>query len=233
MHNTQLNALGENIWIVEGKTVSFYSMPYTTRMTIVKLPDNKLWIHSPIALTPTLQQEVNALGFVAHLVAPNSLHHLFLAQWQSAFPDAVLWGTPEVIKKRNELCFTGELGSTAPTQWNSVLEQTLFSGSPIMAECVFFHKPSATLILTDLIENFSQHHFSGWQKWVAKIVGILAPNGKMPLDWRLSFLLNRREAKQHLSKIISWQPKQIVMAHGEIVTSDAMAFLNRSFDWLR
>ncbi|GAK88043.1 hypothetical protein JCM19238_5653 [Vibrio ponticus] len=71
----------------------------------------------------------------------------------------------------------------------------LFTGSAVMQESVFFHQASRTLIVTDLIENFAPQHFSPLQRNIAKVVGILAPNGKMPLDWRLTFQFNKAEAK--------------------------------------
>lgn len=44
-----------------------------------------------------------------------------------------------------------------------------------MEECVFYHSSSSTLIVTDLVENFSGKDFNYWQRVVAKGVGILAP----------------------------------------------------------
>ena len=72
-----------------------------------------------------------------------------------------------------------------------------------MQECVFYHKVSGTLIVTDLIENFSGQNFNNWQRVVAKGVGILAPNGKTPLDWRLSFVFGKSDARKHLARILA------------------------------
>ncbi|MDG2882033.1 hypothetical protein P7M59_29525, partial [Vibrio parahaemolyticus] len=116
--------------------------------------------------------------------------------------------------------------------WNSEVEQELCSGSPLMEECVFYHRLSKTLIVTDLVENFSGQDFNYWQRVVAKGAGILAPNGKMPLDWRLSFMFSKQEARKHLNKLLSWKPNILVMAHGEIVLDNADEFLQRSFKWL-
>ena len=49
-----MTEIGENIWIFEGAAVPFFTLPYTTRMTVVRLSDDELWIHSPIALTDEL-----------------------------------------------------------------------------------------------------------------------------------------------------------------------------------
>ncbi|WP_417553643.1 DUF4336 domain-containing protein [Marinomonas fungiae] len=228
-----MKRLGESIWIFEGDTVQFFSMPYSTRMTIVKLASGGLWVHSPIKLTQSITQQLHELGPVEHLIAPNHLHHLFLKEWTEAFPEAQVFGTDEVIKKRPDIHFDGSFNTPQQWPWSSDIETELFTGSTMMEECVFFHRLSHTLIVTDLIENFSAHHFKPWQRVIAGWVGILAPNGKMPLDWRLSFLFSKKQSRKHLEKILSWQPKIIVMAHGEIVQEQASDFLDRSFKWLK
>lgn len=43
------------------------------------LPDEGLWVWSPVALTEELTREVDALGTVKHIVSPNRLHHRFPA----------------------------------------------------------------------------------------------------------------------------------------------------------
>ncbi|WP_415721823.1 DUF4336 domain-containing protein [Photobacterium ganghwense] len=228
-----MEALDERIWIADGGTVPFFTLPYSTRITVVKLDDGSLWIHSPIKLSADLYQALNELGDVRYLIAPNHLHHLFLEEWQTAFPQADTYGTQEVIAKRQDLSFTGELVTKETYPWSQEIHQVLFTGSPVMQECVFFHSPSQTLIVTDLIENFSPDAFNAWQRILAKGTGILAPNGKMPIDWRLSFMCRKQEARAHMLHILAWQPKRIVLAHGEIIRDNATAFLKHSFSWLK
>lgn len=224
--------LAENIWIFEGSSVQFLGLPFSTRMTVIRLSNGDLWIHSPINLSKTLIEQVTRLGPVKYLIAPNHLHHLFLADWIDAYPSAEVYGTDEVIKKRDDISFNGSFNHHQRWPWGNEIDQELVSGSPLMQECVFFHKRSETLIVTDLIENFSGQNFNNWQKVVAKGVGILAPNGKTPLDWRLSFVFGKSDARKHLARILAWQPLILVMAHGEIVKVNTNKFLSRSFKWL-
>ncbi len=98
MPNHRLIPFGDNIWIVAGKTVPFFGLPYSTRMTVVRLDDGTLWLHSPIELSRELLEEVKALGEVSYLLAPNSLHHLFVKDWQQAFPNALSYATEELAK---------------------------------------------------------------------------------------------------------------------------------------
>ncbi|WP_136255119.1 DUF4336 domain-containing protein [Onishia niordana] len=225
--------IAENIWIFDGKAVNFYSLLYTTRMTIIRLSTGNLWVHSPIQLEPAVQAEVEALGRVKYIIAPNHLHHLFIEEWQHAYPEALLYGTQEVISKRNDISFDGPLDNTNPPPWEAELDQLLVTGSPATQECVFFHKPSGVLIVTDLIENFAPDAFPFFKRQIARFAGILAPNGRMPIDWRYSFYFNKLEARRHLERILSWEPKIIVISHGMIIKENADEFLRRSFNWLR
>lgn len=226
-----MQQLAENIWVFDGDSVRFLGFPFSTRMTVIRLENQNLVLHSPIHLTDELKKQVTSLGEIKYLIAPNHLHHLYLDDWVSSF-NAELYGTDEVIKKRQDLSFDGSLNDKHMWPWQKEVDQELFTGSPAMQECVFFHKASKTLIVTDLVENFSQDAFSGWRKVIAKYAGILAPNGKMPIDWRFSFILGKSKARKHFAKIMLWQPEVLVMAHGEIVYHEAKQFLKRAFEWL-
>lgn len=228
----QMIEIDSNLWVFNGGNVSFLSFPFSTRMTVARLSDGRLWVHSPIELSSSLQQQIDELGEVGYLVAPNHLHHLFIQQWQEQYPDALTYGTAQVIKKRQDLKFENCLAASSQLPWADDIDHLLFTGSAVMQESVFFHQASRTLIVTDLIENFAPQHFSPLQRNIAKVVGILAPNGKMPLDWRLTFQFNKAEAKAHMARILAWQPQRIVMAHGEMIEQDADTFLRRSFNWL-
>ncbi len=225
-----MRQLADNIWIFDGEAVTFLACPFTTRMTVVKLSDGGLWVHSPIKLNADLLSSLAGLGQVRHLIAPNHLHHLYLAEWQLVFPNAATFGTDEVIRKRPDLKFSGSLNQDQDWPWAEEIAQMIFSGSRLMQETVFFHKSSRVLIVTDLIENFPRTDFNWWQRILAGGAGILAPNGKTPIDWRLSF--NKKQARVHLERIKSWSPEKIVLAHGTIIENNGAEFLNRSFAWL-
>ena len=184
-----LKPLADAIWTYDGETVSFHGMPYTTRMTIVRLETGEIWVHSPSILTSELVHTINQIGPVTYLVSPNKIHHLYLQDWVSAFPEALLYASPGLSNKRRDLNFDHELTNSVDGAWSADLHQVVFTGSKMMEEVVFFHKASQTLILTDLIENFPTDHFRGLQKCVAGCAGILAPHGKTPLDWRLTFYM--------------------------------------------
>jgi hypothetical protein len=229
----QLLQIGEGMWIYEGSTVSFYGFPFPTRATIVRLANGDLWVHSPGELNDKLKAEIASLGVVKHLIAPNKLHHLFIEAWIAEYPHALKYAAPGLSQKRKDIKFDIELAAATTVDWSGEILQTIFRGSPAMEEAVFFHPPSKTLILTDLIENFDPNTLSWWQRTLASFAGILNPEGKMPIDWRLSFLLgSKNKARESLNEILAWKPDNIILSHGKCIFGGGTAFLKSSFHWL-
>ena len=232
---TQLHPIGDRIWLADGPIVDFYSFPYPTRMVIARLEGDALWVWSPIALTEDLRAEVEALGHVAHLVSPNKIHHLFLSEWQAAFPQALLWGPASTIAKRTDLAFQPPLEDTPPPEWGPDIDQAWFRGSFMMDEVVFFHRPSHTAIFADLIEAFSEDflhkHWSWWQRPLAHIDGVTAKSPHAPGEWRLSFT-DRAPTRAARDKVLDWKPEQATIAHGEWCRTDGLAFVERALEWI-
>ncbi|MEP3048463.1 MAG: DUF4336 domain-containing protein [Roseibium sp.] len=228
-------AVAENIWIFEGTIVPFFSCPYPTRCVVVRLPSGKLWVWSPIYLTPPLKAQIDDLGKPAHLVSPNKIHHLFLQDWSAAWPEAKLWGPQSTIDKRTDLSFEDALDKASPEAWEGVIDLVRFSGSPVMDKVVFFHRPSKTAILADLSEHFSEdflmEHWKPWQRWIARVWGIVEGKGYAPLEWRLTFF-NRKKARAAKSDIRDWDPEKVIMAHGVWQSGNGRAYLEKALSWV-
>jgi hypothetical protein len=228
---SQLVSFGPEIWTAEGPVVSFLGFPYPTRMAVLRLAGGELLVWSPIALDEPLTREVTALGRVAHLVSPNKLHHLYLSQWKHAFPQALMYASPGLAAKRRDLAFDAELTGEAPPAWRGQVDQAMFEGSPFLTEVVFFHRTSGTALFCDLIQNFRRDWFSGWRGWVARLDGIVAPDHGAPREWRASFL-DRAAARRALNIVLDWQPRAVIIAHGDMAAGDGTAFICRAFGWL-
>ena len=98
-----LKAVAEGVWIVDGPVIRFgylgLRFPFATRMTVVRLADGGLWVHSPTELSPLLESEIVSLGSVEHLIAPNRIHYWWLGDWAKAFPGAATYAAPGVPKQ--------------------------------------------------------------------------------------------------------------------------------------
>jgi hypothetical protein len=235
-----LKPVDEDIWIVDGPIVrmAMYgtSIPFPTRMTIVRLNSGQLWCHSPVELTPALKAEIDALGSVCHLVSPNKIHYAHIETWAKAYPQATAWASPGVrdraSQQKIEVTFHADLRDEPSPQWAADLDQLIFRGSRFMDEVVFFHRKSSTLILADLIENFEPAKVSKYFCWLIKLAGSASPDGKAPWDLRLTFWGRKAQARSCLKRMFQWEPRKIILSHGRWYQDNGTAELHRAFRWL-
>ncbi len=218
--------------MADGPAVRFLGLfDYPTRMAVVRLADGGLWIWSPIALDDTLAEALSKLGSVRHLVEPNKLHHLPLADWVARYPEARLHPPPGLAKKRPDLPWQPELGDEAPAAWIGQVDQAVFRGSPWLEEVFFFHRDSRTLLVCDLIQRFDPATLSGWRGWLMRTNGLVGPDGSTPREWRAS-CWNRRAARASLAHALAWDAERLVIAHGVLPEENGRAALARGFRWL-
>jgi len=227
-----LQPVGPGIWIADGEHVSVAGFHYPTRMALVRLTGGGLFIWSPTALSSALQAEVNALGDVHFIVAPNSLHHLFIPQWQAAYPAAKTIAAPGLAARRKDIAFTAELGETPDAAWANDIDQAVVHGNAITTEVVFFHRASGTALFTDLLQNFRPGTFKGWRGLVAKLDRMTADEPQVLQKFRVAFT-DRKAARLSIRRVLDWAVQSVLMAHGPIVEKDAAAFLKRAFSWLK
>jgi hypothetical protein len=225
-----LREFGPSIWTAEGPVVSFFGFGYPTRMALIKLKDGNLFAWSPVALSSSLKAEIDALGPVRFLISPNRLHHLFLLQWQSVYPQARLYASPGLRKKRKDIAFDADLGDKPEPEWEADIDQVAMRGS-LLTEVEFFHRHSRTALFTDLIQNFPPDWFKGWRGVVARLDGICAPHPGAPREWRATFL-NRYAARASLRRILAWPIERVLLAHGEMPHEHGVAFVHEAFGWL-
>jgi len=228
-----LQAFGRYLWIVDGLPVRDFGVMFTTRMTIARLSDGSLWVHSPVSVPFAALSRITDLGPVRYLVAGTPRHVWRLAEWHALFPDAQLWApriSPLTLKK-GHLPFTGTLGNGAPQGWATDFDQLAFRGNPLIEEVLFFHRESRTVILDDLIQVHPTVNGKPFRNALLKLAGVACPHGGVGLDIRLSFA-NRNLARRSLEKLLSWDFDRLIIAHGACLEKGAKPFVERAFRWL-
>jgi hypothetical protein len=228
-----LEPVSDALWRAEGPTVSFLGIPYPTRMVVARLPEGGLWIWSPVALDGALRREVERLGEPRWIVEPNKLHHLALADWLAAWPRLRAWAPPGLADKRRDVAFEAELGDAPPEAWAGAIDQVLVVGSLAMSEVLFFHRPSRTCLVGDLVQKHDTKAMKAWQRWLMRLDGLAGPGGSTPREWRATFLgSGRRRARRAVERALAWRPERLVIAHGTCPPGDATAILRDSLAWL-
>jgi len=231
-----LKAAAENVWVVDGPAIHFglplLGMQFPTRMTVVRLSDRRLFIHSPTPLLASLAADVLKLGQPCWIIAPNRLHYWWVTDWQRTFPDAQVYLAPRVEQQaRGRVDFRAySLGHDRGYPWDPEIATLGISGR-YMTEYDFFHHASRTLILTDLIENFESAKLGSWlSRLLTKIGGVRHPDGSMPRDMRTTFPSPTLRAA--VETMMAWNPERVILAHGRWYQTNGAQELRRAFRWL-
>jgi len=227
-----LQEFGPSLYLAEGTSVPFMTIPYPTRMVVVRLNDGGIWIWSPVKLTPELERSVEAIGPVRHIVSPNKIHHIFLQEWSERWPEAQLHAPPGLAKKKREIHFHAELAdSAAQAPWAGQIDQVIFRGSIAMEEVAFFHRASRTAIIGDLVQRHDPAGMTGLKGLIMRLDGMVGESGGAPREWRASFL-RRSLARQAREQLLGWEPERLVIAHGACAAEAAAPILTRALAWL-
>jgi len=231
-----LKPVTDDIWIADGPVIRFYGLPFPTRMTVVRLCDGGVFVHSPVPLEGELRAQVDAVGPVRHLVAPNWIHYAWIPAWQAAFPDAETWGCPGVQARARTrgvgLHLDHLLGESSPDAWADEIEQRLVVGG-VHSEVVFFHRRGRTLILTDLIENFELPKVPWYFRPLVRLGGVADPDGKTPADLRAMLSTQPDALRAHVDAMLAWDPERVILAHGRWYTERGTDELRRAFRWVK
>lgn len=227
-----LEKFDEGIWIADGPDVTAIAgFHYPTRMAAIRLSGGDLVIWSPIPLSDALRTQVDALGPVGWIVAPNLMHHLSLPEWISAYPEATVCGAPGLAAKRKDIAFDLELSVGAPSPWGAEFDMAVIGGNRILTEAVFFHDASRTTLFTDLLQQLEPGRYSGWRRWVARLDLMTEPEPTVPRKFRMAFS-DRGAARSAVRRILEWPTEKVIIAHGPPVRQGGQALLHRAFAWL-
>src|SRR3989304_10336864 len=145
-----IKEFADNLWVAEDEKFSVGGLQVGSRMTIIRLNDSNLFIHSPIALSKTIKDSVDVIGKQRFIIAPNTMHHLFLKQFYDQYSDTELYIVHGLRKKLTNFPHAKDLVDGLDYPWIKKIKQHHVIGIPKLNEVVFFQVESKTLILTDL-----------------------------------------------------------------------------------
>ena len=223
-----LRALAPDLWVAD-RPQTFYGLPVGTRMTVIRLADGSLLLHSPVELDAGLRRELDAVGRVRYVVAPNRVHHLYAGRVAESYPDARLWVGPGVERKRPDLVHVAVLDDEAPVEWRGQVDQVFFAGRPYENEVTFFHRASRTLILCDLAFNLREGT-AFVTRWLMRSIRSYGHFGPSTLDpWLIK---DRAAARASLERILAWDFDRVIVAHGDVLETGGHEQLARGYRWL-
>ncbi|NER80913.1 MAG: DUF4336 domain-containing protein [Leptolyngbya sp. SIO1D8] len=223
----------DNLWTTS-QPLCFLGIEVGARMTVIRLNNDDLVLISPISLWGADCLILDDLGTVRHIIAPNLFHHLFIAQAQTLYPQATVWGVEGLSDKRPDLKFDALL-NRAGTFSNELdyfpfegFEAILPRGIMPANETVFYHRPSRTLILTDIAFNFDQSNGLGTQL-AARVIG--SYNSLKPSRMEKWGTRNKGKVEASIRQVLAWDFDRVIPAHGSIVETNGKSELKEGYEW--
>jgi len=222
----QLQTIAPDLWAAQ--TVHrAWPLVLPARMTVVREPTGLVLI-SPIPIDDQLADELAALGPVRHIVAPNKFHYAYLAAARERYPSATAHG-PAGLEEKIGAPLDRPL--TATEHDFATLEPMAIAGAPKVDEFVFLHRPTRTLVTTDLLFNM--------KKPPALLSGLLLrllsrAIGRPAMSRLWQFLASDRNALlDSLDQVLAADFDRLIVAHGDVIDRGGRQALADGTAWLR
>lgn len=219
--------IGDGVWSNRA-LYRFGALEFPHAVTAMRKRDGGLLIHSPAALDAPTRDALAALGTIDALVWPSWWHDLHLRDWADAYPDAILYVAPDLRHAAG-----GRANARILSEGIDVDADILVAPVDRIGvwfdEYVFFHVPSKTLAVADLVVNVS-----GGLPFPTNVFFALMgtrPGPKIPWFYR-TCARDRKRLRAQLDRIASLDFERLVMGHGDIITSDARAIFASAVDRL-
>lgn len=234
MNNQKLRLIDTNLWGKE-QPLKYFGLEFGTRMTVIRIDQKQLVLISPIQLDKETIAEINSLGTVKYIIAPNLFHHFYIQDCKSIYPNASLIAAPGLETKKPNLkidyVFTQD-----PIDFNHELEYFLFagfqtllpSGFTMANEIVFYHVESQTLILTDTAFYFDQN-FPLISQFAGRLIGCYQKLRPSILEKIAT--QDRKKVTASIKKLLQWNFQRVIMAHGTIVEKNGKQQLIEGYEW--
>ncbi|HSP97924.1 MAG TPA: DUF4336 domain-containing protein [Candidatus Dormibacteraeota bacterium] len=198
-----------------------------SRTTVIRLRAESLLVVSPPPVEAGGLDALDALGAVDEVLVPNSFHYLNAPGFLTRYPRARLRTAPGLHERVPSFPRGEELSAQAPPSWSAVVEHRILGPVRGLSEVALFHRPSATLIVTDLA--FHMLHFAHPLERVAwRLSGVPAGFGPSRTA-RLLLLDDRAAAAAFLERVLAWPFERVLVAHGEPLETNAAEVFRRAF----
>lgn len=224
-----LREIDTGIWTAEAPQ-KFLGAEVGTRMTVIRLADGSLFVHSPVRLDGEMRATLDRIGPVRQVIAPNRYHHLYAADYAGNYSEAKLYAAPGLETKRRDLHFDVILSDEAPEAWRGQIDQLVFRGFSALNETVFFHRATRTVLFTDLLFNLT-HTDSAWTRLVMTLDGGFGGPG-VARTFRLLMMMRKRAVMDSVARILKWDFDRITLAHGDVIERGAKPVLQAAYSFL-
>jgi len=199
----------------------FLGLEVGCRMTVIEV-GGSLLLHSPIDIPP---ERLAPLGTPRWLLAPNRMHHLRAGLWLERGLEG--WAAPGLPEKRPDLTFH-HVVTEACAPFGDDIQLIPLRCFSLTNEVVVYHRPSRTLVVTDLV-----FHFTGEDPWATRAA--MWCSGAYP-GCQASILervgMTRAVARDEITALLALDFDRLIPSHGAIIETGGQEALRGAYRWL-
>ncbi|MFT6143888.1 MAG: hypothetical protein ACJAZO_001415 [Myxococcota bacterium] len=200
---------------------TFLGLEVGTRMTVIRTRGDLL-LYSPISGLPNM---LPLLGTPRWVLAPSRMHHLYVGEWMDRGLEG--WAAPGLPEKRPDVTFDHVIREQCAPFGDDVLLIPLRCFS-LTNEVVMLHRPSRTLVVTDLVFHFTTDA-PGLTR-AAMACSLAYPGCRASMLERVA--MKRDIARQEIAALLELDFNRLVMAHGAVIESGGKEALRSAYGWL-
>jgi len=206
--------IDENVWLLP-YPLKMFGADLRRNVTVVRLMCGQLLIHSTAPFIAEDVASIRRLGEPAWLLDGVLRHDTFARQGRDAFP-GIPYLAPEGFSELAGVKTAPII--PPPDEWIGELDALEIQGMDDMRDTVILHKTSRTLIITELLFNFSDDQ-PLWTELLlrAAIGGEHHPGMSRPYRHAVkdeaAFIASMRT-------ILEWDFDRIIVGHGDVMERD-------------
>ncbi len=217
-----IEKIGSRIWRVQGDVPG---MPLKRVMTIARLSDGRLVIHSAIALDEAAMREIDAWGEVAFVLVPNGFHRLDAAAFARRYPSA------KVLCPRGSrakvAAVVPSVGDYSELPSDAGVSLALIDGVGDQEGVMTVRDESGvSLVVTDTV--FNMPHLHGAQGLVLKHVTQSSGGPRVTRIARMFLVKDKKAFAAHLERMAQTEGlARVIVGHHEMITDAPADTLRR------
>ena len=154
------------------------------------------------------------------------MHHLYAGPWIERGLES--WAAPGLPEKRPDLSFDHVVTETCEPFGDDVQLIPLRCFS-LTNEVVLLHRPSRTLVVTDLVFNFTADY--PWLTRAAMFSSGAYPGCQASMLERVG--MDRGIAREEIAGLLALDFDRLVPAHGAVIETGGKEALRHAYRWLK
>jgi hypothetical protein len=215
---SQIEQLEPNLWRVEA---SIKRPPLERVMTIVKLSDGGLLIHSAIMLDEPAMKQLDALGVVKTIVVPNGWHRMDAAAFKARYPEARVLAPK---KARERVAKVVAVDGTLEEFSDPTVQLTTVAGTRGLEALMTVTSGDRTsVVFTDSV--FNMPHKTGLNGFILKHVLASSGGPKVTRIGRAFLIKDKKEFAAQLEQLAAQNVTRVIVAHNEVISVDVAGVL--------